>query len=50
MSQNVKKMYILGYLGSPEPILLSSYPLIGQAADMQFLANPGQIATVFISA
>ena len=36
MSQNVKKMYILGYLGGPEgvfndqtgPILLSSYPLI----------------------
>ena len=35
MSQNVKKMYILGYLGGPEgvfndqtgPILLSSYPL-----------------------
>ena len=35
MSQNVKKMYILGYLGVPEgvfndqtgPILLSSYPL-----------------------
>ena len=35
MSQNVKKMYIFGYLGGPEgvfndqtgPILLSSYPL-----------------------
>ena len=35
MSQNVKKMYILGYLGGPEGvfndqaghILLSSYPL-----------------------
>ena len=35
MSQNVKRMYILGYLGVPEgvfndqtgPILLSSYPL-----------------------
>ena len=35
MSQNVKKIYILGYLGVPEgvfndqtgPILLSSYPL-----------------------
>ena len=35
MSQNVKKNYILGYLGGPEgvfnyqtgPILLSSYPL-----------------------
>ena len=35
MSQNVKYMYILGYLGGPEgvfnnrtgPILLSSYPL-----------------------
>ena len=35
MSQNVNKMYILGYLGGPEgvfndqtgPILLSSYPL-----------------------
>ena len=35
MSQNAKKMYILGYLGGPEgvfndqtgPILLSSYPL-----------------------
>ena len=35
MSQNVKKIYILGYLGGPEgvfndqtgPILLSSYPL-----------------------
>ena len=35
MSQNVKKMYILGYLGGPKgvfndqtgPILLSSYPL-----------------------
>ena len=24
--------------------------LIGQSADMQFLSNPGQIATVFISA